>query len=87
MPPPAGDDDNDPNVPKDVNVRRNIKLDDDKREVEPPKVKKEANRSGWDAYKKLNKKDRKKNVGKDKQINGNGRNRRKTRTSRRQFWQ
>ena len=60
LPPPAGDDDDDPNVPKDVNVRRNIKMDADKRAAEPPKVKKEAKMPEWDAYKKLNKKDRKK---------------------------
>ena len=59
LPPPAGDDD-DPDVPKDVNARRNIKLDDDAREVEPPKVKKEPNPPDWKAYKKLNKKDREK---------------------------
>ena len=50
LPPPAEDDD--------VNVRRNIKLDDDTRVVEPAKVKKEPNPPDWDAYKKLNKKDR-----------------------------
>ena len=42
-----------------VNAARNIKLDDDKRVVEPPKVK-EASIPEWDAYKKLNKKDREK---------------------------
>ena len=52
LPPPAEDDD--------VNVRRNIKLDDDTRVVEPPKVKKEPNPPDWAAYKKLNKKDREK---------------------------
>ena len=52
LPPPAEDDD--------VNVRRNIKLDDDTRVVEPAKVKKEPNPPDWDAYKKLNKKDREK---------------------------
>ena len=60
LPPPAGDDDDDPDVPKDVNARRNIKLDDDTRVVEPPKVKKEPKPPDWDAYKKLNKKDREK---------------------------
>ena len=57
LPPPAGDDGDDPNVPKDVNARRNIKLDDDTRVVEPAKVKKEPNPPDWAAYKKLNKKD------------------------------
>ena len=52
LPPPAEDDD--------VNVMRNIKLDDDTRVVEPAKVKKEPNPPDWDAYKKLNKKDREK---------------------------
>ena len=52
LPPPAEDDD--------VNVRRNIKLDDDTRVVEPAKVKKEPNPPDWDAFKKLNKKDREK---------------------------
>ena len=71
LPPPAGDDDDDPDVPKDVNARRNIKLDDDAREVDGAKVKKEPNPPDWDAYKKLNKKDREKalarmNKGKDK---------------------
>ena len=60
LPPPAGDDGDDPNVPKDVNARRNIKLDDDPRVVEPAKVKKEPNPPDWDAFKKLNKKDREK---------------------------
>ena len=39
---------------------RNIKLDDDTRVVEPPKVKKEPNPPDWAAYKRLNKKDREK---------------------------
>ena len=43
-----------------MNARRNIKLDDDTRVVEPAKVKKEPNPPDWDAYKKLNKKDREK---------------------------
>ena len=60
LPPPAGDDGDDPKVPKDVNALRNIKLDDDTRVVEPPKVKKEPNPPDWDAYKRLNKKDREK---------------------------
>jgi hypothetical protein len=43
-----------------VNALRNIKLDDDTRVVEPPKVKKEPNPPDWAAYKRLNKKDREK---------------------------
>ena len=42
-----------------VNTARNIKLDDDAREVEAPKEK-EFKMPDWDAYKKLNKKDREK---------------------------
>ena len=67
LPPPAGDDDGgDPNVPKNVNDRRNIKLDDDTRVVEPAKVKKEPNPPDWAAFKKLNKKDREKALARTK---------------------
>ena len=49
-----------------VNAARNIKLDDDARAVEAPKVKKEPKFPDWDAYKKLNKKDREKALARGK---------------------
>ena len=48
-----------------VNAARNIKLDDDARVVEAPKEK-EPKFPDWDAYKKLNKKDREKALARGK---------------------
>ena len=53
-------------VPAGVNAARNIKLDDDARVVEAPKEKKEPKFPDWDAYKKLNKKDREKALARGK---------------------
>ena len=48
----------------DVNDKRNLRLDDDEREVQPPADDKEAKAPEWAAYKKMNKKDREKALGK-----------------------
>ena len=48
----------------DVNDKRNLRLDDDEREVQPPADEEEAKAPEWAAYKKMNKKDREKALGK-----------------------